>query len=171
MELLKYPMQGIKNLEELNPFFHEIINILSQIEEKYPQLSLIVFWLGLPTKGLIKCGFYRIKNEWKCTFITEFFRFDELRVLNYPTLTITQYGKLKPIIDLADQFYKIKINGELFQYQQDHDIHKFFNRKFKKRHQSVFNAGIRPLIYALSQGKDFMINIVKLEYPMVNPFK
>jgi hypothetical protein len=163
-------MLNIIKLAKSNPFYPEITKILSQLEETYPQLSQIEFWLGLPTKGLIKCGFIRTENEWECTFITEYYRFDDLRVLNYPKLTFTQYRRSETIIDPADQFREIMINGELLQYQQDHEIHQFFNRKFGKRHQRyVFNAGLRPLISTLSKGKDFMINIGKMCYPMANP--
>jgi hypothetical protein len=159
-------MAQIVKLSEDHAFFPEITQILTRLEAKFPNLTPIGFWLGIPTKGIARCEFTKVKNTWKCNTLTVYYEFSEFWVVNMPQLTITHYGKSKPLITPVDQFNEIEVDGKILKWQLDKDLLREFNRVFKKRHHGwVKNAGIRPMIYALSNEKPFYFGVSKFGYP------
>jgi len=52
-------------------------------------------------------------------------------------------NRLSEEISPADEFHKIKIDGEVFQWKRDSDIQDFINQKYEKEFENwVFNASL-----------------------------
>jgi hypothetical protein len=153
-------MALILQLSKDHLFFPEIDQILTQIESIDPNLAMIGFWLGIPTKGICRCKFSRDKNGWKCLAGTVYYEFHDLHVVNMPQLHGNQSGGLPMRYDPPDQYNEISLDGDHFQWQDDKALQQFFNRKCGKRHPYwVKNAGILPMISAIWEGNSCYLYI------------
>ncbi|MCF2141604.1 MAG: hypothetical protein K9W44_16240 [Candidatus Lokiarchaeota archaeon] len=145
------------SFESFCDYFPQFLNI------EFPQVDLIHLWVVGARFGIGRLHLEKKDEIWQIWMKELMLPFSELKVLHWANLTFTQHGNLPEVITPADEFHKIVIDGEKFQWQKDKDLYEFFNKKYKKDFENwVYNASLRPAINHFSKGNNLYLNVAKL---------
>ena len=148
---------------QFDPIFFDSFckTLIHFLNAEFPQIDLIHLWVVGQKFGIGKLQMEKIDEQWHIREKDLVIRWSDLQVIHRAKLTFIQHGSLPEEISPANEFHKIILDGEVFAWQKEQDLHQFINQTFKKRLKSwEFNASLSPSLEAFSKGDTLFMNIV-----------